>query len=632
MKKLIFILTCLLLVVPCQARIITVDDDGPADFSNIQAAINDADNGDTIIVAAGMYTGQGNRDIYFKGLAITVRSTDPNDPRVVGATVIDCQGGLGQFHSGFFFDSSEDSNTVLEGLTITGGFAVNLSGGISCVNESSPTIRNCIIRGNVGYLGGGIVCSGSSPAVNNCVIKDNDSLGDGGGLGCFYGSDPQITNCTIIGNSAFALGDGIYCFDSSPTITNCILWGDTTDEIYVYSGTPVVTYSDVQGGWLGTGNIDADPCFADSTNGDYHLKSKAGRWDEISESWIQDDVTSPCIDAGDPNSDWTAELWPHGKRINMGAYGGTSQASMSPLTSLGYIADLNNDDKVGFGDLKLFTNQWQNEQLLLSEDLDRNGFVDFTDFAIFGQQWSYPSFLEPGISYQVEDCNMEGGENQQSAADSNDTRFSVWVEGSYIHFEDLITANCCLDEIELQMTVEDGLITIYEIEHLTTPCFCLCDYPTTATLGPFEDGNYLVEVIDVNGTSLGFVEVTIGQSSEPGIVYQIENCNLGASGVFITEPPDPTRFTVTVEDLYIHFEDMMAANCCPDELELEMTVEDNLITIYEIEYTSEGCRCMCSFPITATLGPFEPGTYTLEVYETTGGFIGSTTITIGPVE
>ncbi len=73
---------------------------------------------------------------------------------------------------------------------------------------------------------------------------------------------------------------------------------------------------------------------------------------------------------------------------------------------------------------------------------------------------------------------------------------------------------------------------------------------------------------------------------------------------------------------------MMVANCCPDELWLEMTVEDNLITIYENEYLTMGCFCICDYPVAATLGPFEPGTYTLEVYEDYGGFIGSTTVTI----
>ncbi len=113
-------------------------------------------------------------------------------------------------------------------------------------------------------------------------------------------------------------------------LTNCILWGDTPDEIYIFSGTPVVTYSDVQGGWAGESNIDADPLFADPDNGDYHLKSQAGRWEPSSQAWLIDDVTSPCIDAGDPGTPIGLEPLPNGDIINMGAYGGTSKASKSP--------------------------------------------------------------------------------------------------------------------------------------------------------------------------------------------------------------------------------------------------------------------------------------------------------------
>jgi hypothetical protein len=185
-------------------------------------------------------------------------------------------------------------------------------------------------------------------------------------------------------------------------------------------------------------------------------------------------------------------------------------------------------------------------------------------------------------------------------------------------------------ELEVQMTVEGDLITLYEIEHTPMPCPCMCDFPITATLGPFEDGTYTVEVYDNYGNSLGIVEVTIGQPSGPTIIYEIEDCNQDASGVFAAKPPDLTRFTVTVEGQYIHFEDMMTANCCPDELGLEITVEDNLITILETEYTPGGCYCICDYPVTATLGPFEPGIYTLEVYETMGGFIGITTVVIEP--
>jgi L-ascorbate metabolism protein UlaG (beta-lactamase superfamily) len=118
------------------------------------------------------------------------------------------------------------------------------------------------------------------------------------------------------------------------------------------AGNAAVSYSDVQGGWEGEGNIDADPLFANPgywayvndpniavepndanavwIEGDYHLKSQAGRWDPVSESWVIDDVTSPCIDAGDPNSLVGDESEPNGGIINMGAYGGTVEASMSP--------------------------------------------------------------------------------------------------------------------------------------------------------------------------------------------------------------------------------------------------------------------------------------------------------------
>jgi len=113
---------------------------------------------------------------------------------------------------------------------------------------------------------------------------------------------------------------------------------------------------------------------------------------------------------------------------------------------------------------------------------------------------------------------------------------------------------------------------------------------------------------------------------EPGMSYNIEDCDPGAKAA----GPDKNglRFSITVEGNSICFEDMMEANCCPDELLLEMTVEDDLITIYEIEHTTMGCYCICDFPVTANLGPFNAGTYTLEVYEYCGGFIGSTIVII----
>jgi hypothetical protein len=69
-------------------------------------------------------------------------------------------------------------------------------------------------------------------------------------------------------------------------------------------------------------------------DGDCHLKSQAGRWDAAKKEWMKDDVTSPCIDAGDPASPIADEPQPNGGRINMGADGGTTEASKSYLSKL----------------------------------------------------------------------------------------------------------------------------------------------------------------------------------------------------------------------------------------------------------------------------------------------------------
>jgi hypothetical protein len=104
--------------------------------------------------------------------------------------------------------------------------------------------------------------------------------------------------------------------------------------------------------------------------------------------WVYDDVNSACIDAGDPNSDWTKEIWPHGKRINMGAYGGTPEASMSPST-IGNIADIDNSGMVDDNDLKLLIQQWLENGIFIRADLDLNLGVNFIDFSIFAENWAW---------------------------------------------------------------------------------------------------------------------------------------------------------------------------------------------------------------------------------------------------
>jgi hypothetical protein len=103
--------------------------------------------------------------------------------------------------------------------------------------------------------------------------------------------------------------------------------------------------------------------------------------------WATDDVTSPCIDAGDASDiGWQSELWPHGGRVNMGAYGGTPQASLS-LNTVGNPADLNHDDAVDLIDWSLWADDWMDERVLLDSDFDGSNIVDSNDLGIFLDNW-----------------------------------------------------------------------------------------------------------------------------------------------------------------------------------------------------------------------------------------------------
>ena len=280
----------------------------------------------------------------------------------------------------------------------------------------NPTRCSAVFIGNVvaGSSDHGVVLRDKSfPIMINNLIYNCPN----GGIAVQNQCDALLVNNTIV-DSAVGIKffdhtdrwapDSHYCLfpgSGRATIINCIIWDCATSLSLAdspYTGDrgshAEVYYSNVEGGqssasvsthstltW-GVGNINSDPQFANIGSGDFHLKSTAGRWNPASQSWVQDVVNSPCIDKGDPNSDWTAELWPHGKRINMGAYGGTAEASMSSST-VGNIADLDNSDAVNLKDLALFSGGWRLYQNLLREDLDRNGFVDFKDASLFFESW-----------------------------------------------------------------------------------------------------------------------------------------------------------------------------------------------------------------------------------------------------
>jgi parallel beta-helix repeat protein len=171
-------------------------------------------------------------------------------------------------------------------------------GGIYCEYRSFPTIKNNLIYKNTNvYYGGGILCRHSSPVITGNTISGNEAGASGGGIYCEDHSIPAITGNTIVSNQANH-GCGIYCNTSSPTITNTILWHNQPEQIFIYSGYPVVTYSNIQGGWPGEGNINKVPRFIKPLKRDYRLQWK-----------------SPCIDTGNPDI-----LDADGTRSDMGAF------------------------------------------------------------------------------------------------------------------------------------------------------------------------------------------------------------------------------------------------------------------------------------------------------------------------
>ncbi len=208
--------------VSCHTRtLLYVKADGTGDAPTIQAAIDAAADGDTVLLAAGTYTGDGNRNLSFLGKAILVTSESGPD-----ATIIDCESSPGNNHSGFDFSLGEDTTSVLDGVTVTGAS----KGGIRCVYGSSPVIRDCTITGNSAmdsWRGGGIYLEDSSPRILNCTITYNSAEPNGGGIHC-NGASPQIVQCVIAHNTAQKYGGGIGLSNSSEaTIIGCTISQNT---------------------------------------------------------------------------------------------------------------------------------------------------------------------------------------------------------------------------------------------------------------------------------------------------------------------------------------------------------------------------------------------------------------------
>ncbi|MHC4528295.1 MAG: right-handed parallel beta-helix repeat-containing protein, partial [Planctomycetota bacterium] len=318
------------------------------------------------------------------------------------------------------------SDPVICDCNVARNAAVEMGGGVYCSNYSSPTISECaVVANSAGFEGGGIcghIHLRNRAEVLNCVISGNLADSSGGGIARCGG---LISRCLVSGNRA-PVGSGLY--SCRCPITNCTIVGNTSQGLYrcgnflsnciIWNNRPVEPghtrwiYCCVESGG-GTGCIDLDPCFAVPghwdengtpgntaddfwVGGDYHLKSQGWRWSGQRNVWTWDEVTSRCVDSGNPGSALGEELlcvpvdpyneWSDNIRVNMGAYGGTAEASLPPH-DWGQLCDINNDGTVDFADVGCWAQYWLDTGGELPGDLDRSGQVDNGDFALLGRDW-----------------------------------------------------------------------------------------------------------------------------------------------------------------------------------------------------------------------------------------------------